>query len=107
MRALESDSSSLRVASRFDVSASFVRKLRIQANRTGDIRSRRGPGKSRLVKGEVEEKLRELVQARPDATLVGLAKLLRKATRVKVSETTMWRSLSRMGITLKKRSSTP
>jgi transposase len=37
LRALEADPSSLRVAARFDVSASFVRKLRIQMRRTGDI----------------------------------------------------------------------
>jgi transposase len=106
MRALDSDPSSLRVAARFDVSASFVRKLRIQARQTGDLSARRGSGKKRLVKGEQEETLRELVRKHPDATLIDLAKLLKKAARVVVSETTMWRSLQRLGITLKKRSST-
>lgn len=106
VRALKTESSSLRVAARFAVSPSFVRKLRIQERVTGDIRARRGPGKSRLVKGKVQETLRELVQTHPDATLIELGRLLRKATRVSVSETTMWRSLQRMAITLKKRPST-
>jgi transposase len=106
MRALKREPSSLKVAARFEVSASFVRKLRIQVNRTGDIRARRGLGKRRLVKAEEEAVLRELVKNHPDATLIELTKLLRKATRVSVSETTMWRSLQRMAITLKKRPST-
>jgi transposase len=106
VHALRSEPSSLRVAARFDVSPSFVRKLRIQERETGDIRARRGPGKARLVKGDTEQVLRELVRAHPDATLIELGRLLRKATRVTVSETTMWRSLRRIAITLKKRHST-
>ena len=101
-RALDSDPSSLRVAARFEVSASFVRKLRIQAPQTGDLSARRGSGKKRLDKGEQEETLRELVQKHPDATLIDLSKLLKRAARVLVSETSMWRSLQRMGITSKK-----
>jgi len=54
LRALEADPSSLRVAARFDVSASFVRKLRIQMRRTGDIRARRGMAKRRLVNERTE-----------------------------------------------------
>lgn len=101
--ALEEDSSSLRVAKRFKVSASFVRKLRCQVRRTGDPKPGRPPGKARIVSGPVEGTLRELISARPDGTLLELAADLKKKTRLSVSETTMWRSLRRMGITRKKR----
>ncbi len=101
--ALEKDSSSLRAAERFGVSASFVRKLRLQVRRTGDPSPRRPPGKERIVQGSIERALHKIVEARPDATLLELAGQLKKKTRVSVSETTMWRSLGRMGITRKKK----
>jgi transposase len=103
LKALLEDSSSLRVAARFSVSASFVRKLRIQVQRTGNPRAGKAPGKERLVSGVKERKLLELVDKHPDATLVELAKLLERSARLSVSETTMWRSLRRLGLTRKKR----
>jgi len=106
LAALAQDSSSLRVAERFNVSASFVRKLRLQVRRTGSATARPHPGRARLVKGAVEERLQKLLDEKPDATLLELAEALRKRTRVSVSETTMWRTLRRMGLTRKKRSST-
>lgn len=104
--ALREEPSSLKVGARFNVSAAFVRKLRAQVRRTGDPSPGRGSGKHRLILGPVEQRLRELITAHPDATLIELTKLLRKAAGVRVSETTMWRSLRRMGITRKKRPST-
>lgn len=103
LKALLEDSSSLRVAARFAVSASFVRKLRIQVRRTGDARAGKAHGKERLVTGAKERKLRDLVDKHPDATLVELSKLLERSARLSVSETTMWRSLRRLGLTRKKR----
>jgi transposase len=107
LAALKEDSSSLRVADRFRVSASFVRKLRCQARDGGDIRPRHGGGKPRLLKRKHEEKVLELVRKHPDATLLDLSRFLQKSTGIAPSETTMWRTLRRLGITLKKRSSTP
>jgi|SRR6478609_2369189 len=107
LKALEEDSSSLRIAARFSVSASFVRKLRLQVRRTGNPRAGKAPGKDRLVSGAKERRLRELVDKHPDATLVELAKLLERSTRLSVTETTMWRSLRRLGLTRKKRVSVP
>jgi putative transposase len=105
--ALEEDSSSLRVGKRFSVSPSFVRKLRIQVRETGDPTAGKAPGKERLVKGATERRLRKLAAKRPDATLVELSELLARATDVAVSETTMWRSLRRLGLTRKKSPSKP
>jgi len=107
LKALEQDTSSLRVAARFAVSASFVRKLRLQVRRTGNPRAGKAPGKDRLVSGSEERRLRELVEQHPDATLIELAKLLKRSTRLSVSETTMWRSLRRLGLTRKKRAFAP
>jgi transposase len=103
LKALAEDSSSLRVAKRFSVSASFVRKLRLQVKRTGDPKAGKAPGKERMVRGVAERNLRDLVDRQPDATLVELARLFKQSARIAVSETTMWRSLRRMGLTRKKR----
>ena len=107
LEALEEDSSSLRIGRRFAVSPSFVRKLRMQVQRTGDPTPGKAPGKERLVKGATEKRLRKLAEKRPDASLVELSKLLAEATAVSVSETTMWRSLRRLGLTRKKSPSKP
>lgn len=89
------------------MSASFVRKLRLQVKRTGDLSPGKAPGKERLVQGSSEKRLRELIAKYPDATLAELAKLLERSARIAVSETTMWRSLRRLGLTRKKRVSAP
>jgi transposase len=107
LQALEEEPSSLIVAARFKVGASSVRKLRLRMLRTGVIEPDSPPGRERLVKGEDEERLRQLVRECPDATLNVLCELLADETGVAVSETTMWRQLERMGITLKKRVSAP
>jgi len=107
LEALEEDSSSLRIGRRFAVSPSFVRKLRLQVRLTGDPTPGKAPGKERLVKGATEKRLRKLAEKRPDASLVELSKLLAQATDVSVSETTMWRSLRRLGLTRKKSPSKP
>jgi len=107
LKALQDEPSSLRVAARFSVSASFVRKLRLQVRRTGNPQAGKAPGKDRLVAGAKERELRELVDKYPDATLIELSKLLERSTHLSVSETTMWRSLRRLGLTRKKRVSVP
>lgn len=107
MDALQTEPSSLIVARRFKVSSSFVRKLRIKVRQTGSMKPRSKPGKERLVKGEDEQLLRRLVARYPDATLNVLREMLEDEGGVVVSETTMWRQLLRMGITLKKRSYMP
>ena len=105
MAALAEEPSSLKVGERFKVSASSVRKLRLKVERTGVVAAGKAPGKERLVQGRHEQKLRKLVERYPDATLAVLCELLLDATGVGVSETTMWRQLRRMGLTLKKRPS--
>ena len=102
IKALEVEPSSLVVAERFDVSASAVRKLRLRFKRTGNIEPSPYPGRERLIQGKHEHRLAQLVLKHPDATLKTLCELLASETQVLVSETTAWRQLRRMGITLKK-----
>jgi transposase len=59
------------------------------------------------VRGRSEQRLQQLIDRYPDATLEVLCDLLEEKTGVVVSETTMWRQLRRMGMTLKKSPSTP
>jgi len=94
--------SSTEVAERFDVSASFVRKLRIQHAQTGSLEARTAPGRERLVQAGDESALRRCLEATPDATLNELRETFGKETGIQVSETTMWRALRRMGYTVKK-----
>jgi transposase len=107
VEALKKEPSSLKVAARFDVSASSVRKLRLKLQRTGEIAAGKAPGRERLVRGRSEQRLQQLIDRYPDATLEVLCDLLEEKTGVVVSETTMWRQLRRMGMTLKKSPSTP
>lgn len=104
--ALAREPSSEKVGARFAVSASFVRKLRIQVRNTGDLHAGTPPGKARLIGQAEEVPLRQLVQATPDATLNELRERYAEKTGLYVSETTMWRALVRMGFTFKKNSFT-
>jgi len=106
LEALAEEPSSLKVGKRFKISASSVRKLRLKVERTGVVAAGKAPGKERLVQGKNEQKLRKLVAQHPDATLTVLCELLADATGVGVTETTMWRQLRRMDLTLKKSPST-
>ena len=102
LEALEDEPSSLKVAKRFKVSGSAVRKLRLKVKRTGSLEPRPLPGRERMVKGSVEEDLRRIVDEYPDATLKVLCELLADQSGVSVSETTMFRQLQRMGFAQKK-----
>ena len=105
--ALESEPSSEVVADQFGVSGSFVRKLRARVRLTGDPAPLSPPGKARIVDPQGEEVLRALVEKRPDATLDMLLRLFPRHGGRKVSDTTIWRTLCRMGMSLKKRPSSP
>ena len=102
LEGLKEEPSSLIIAKRFKVGASSVRKLRAQMKRTGSFEPGAAPGRERLIKDEGEKRLREIVREYPDGTLNVFCELLLDSVGVSVSETTMWRQLERMDITLKK-----
>lgn len=107
LAALETEPSSNVVAERFNVSGSFVRKLRARVRLTGNPAPLPPPGKVRIVDPDGEELLQQLVSKYPDATLDKLVRLFPRHGGRRVSDTTIWRTLRRMGMSLKKKPSTP
>ena len=102
LAALEKEPSSNVVAARFGVSGSFVRKLRQKVKVTGNVAATPPPGKERFVDARGETIFRQLVEQRPDATLDALVRVFPRHGERKVSDTTIWRTLCRMGMSLKK-----
>lgn len=99
--------SARQVAERFGVSVSYVVKARQRRDRHGQLT----PG---LQRSWTPRKLAEhhaaidaRVREHPDATLAELCAWLLKQTGVSASIGTMWNTLRRLGLTLKKRSSKP
>ena len=101
--AISPDVPSEEVAERFGVAGSSVRKLRRRFVKSGAVAADPFPGRARIVDGEAEARLRALVAAQPDATLLELCDKLQEETGLAVSEATMSRQMQRMGITRKKK----
>ena len=92
------------VARLFEVSPAWVRRLKQRRRELGTIRPlpyRHGP--KPLLDCHAREQLAELVRRRPDATL----EELRAALPIKVSRTTVWNALAKLGLTFKKSQSMP
>jgi transposase len=87
------------VAQRYHVSVPWVNRLLQRRRETGGEIGRRPQTKfrSRLL-AEHEQRLRTLVDAKPDRTLLEL----RAALQTSASVSTIWRALDRLGITFKK-----
>jgi transposase len=89
------------IASRFRVSARWIRKLLAQRIATGSIAPKpNGGGRKLSIQGETAEALRAAVADDPDATLAEL----RQATGFGGCVMTIWRALGRLKITRKKKS---
>jgi transposase len=105
LKALEREPSSLRVAAQFGVSGSWVRKLRLRLERGERIDPQHGGGREQVVVGEHADAIRDIVKETPDATLNEMRRQLKKRTGLQVSEPTMSRTLRRLGLNRKRRSS--
>lgn len=96
------------LAERFAVGFEFVRKIRKQQLRTGQMervpQARHGPV-SRVTPA-VQEQLRGHVRQQPDLTLWELQQRLRKSSGVELSKSLLWLWLQRMGLRVKKNRST-
>ena len=86
------------VARKFRVSSRWVYKLRMQRERTGDIAPRRGKTGPKPKLAEHSDRLLQLVQEHPDATL----EELRERLGVAVCIATIWKTLKSLGVTFKK-----
>lgn len=86
------------VARKYRVSSRWVYKLRQQRSETGQIAPRHGkPGPKPKLAAHTEQ-LVQLVKGQPDATLSEL----RERLGVPVSLATIWLTLKKLGLTLKK-----
>jgi transposase len=89
------------VATKYDVSESWVRRLKQRRRETGEVAPRRA-GSRREPKWQAHaDRLQQLVAERPDATL----QELRDELDVALSTTTLWRALRALQLTFKKKSS--
>lgn len=93
------------LAQRFQVSPDSVRLLVKQYRATGSIAPKSYTGGPQpTLQASHHEVLRELVEADNDATLVQLAERLDKRTGVRVSGSTISRTLSKLNLTRQKKS---
>lgn len=103
-RAYDECGSSLEVAEVFGCSQSWVRRL-IQHRRerqTLEPRSTARHTDLRHYQDADEQKIRELIRARPDATLAEVAEALAKPKTKPASVATVCRTLKRLGLVRKK-----
>ena len=95
------------VAERFSVGRATVSRVLRRRRETGSVEPKaHRSGNTPKVDEKGRELLRQLVDERPDATLDELAITYRERTEVKLALCMVYRSLSALGITRKKRRST-
>jgi transposase len=97
------------LAERFRVSYGYVKKLRRQQLRHGQMeRVPHHPGRKPKLTGPIRERLREWLKQQPDLTLAELQEKLLEQAQLRVSQPSLWVVLRRkMGLRLKKSRSTP
>jgi transposase len=92
------------IAKRFSVSLNFVWLLLQRFRKTGRVDPKpHGGGQKRKIERADLIILRQLVEGRPEATLAELRELFCKRTGLKVSDSTIWQTLWRMGFTRQKK----
>jgi len=104
--AVEGGASRRSAAGQFGVSVSCVIKLVQRARETGSVAPAQIGGYRDYALAEHEALVRRLVKAEPDMILDELREALGQEG-VRVSRTSIWRYLSSIRLTLKKRRSTP
>jgi transposase len=106
-RVLSAVGSARAVASRFGVSVSYVVKARQRLARTGAATPR--PQKPPVVRllVHLHDAIAAEVAARPEATIAELREWLLRQHGVSASMGTVWTTLARLGLTLKKSRSVP
>ena len=95
---LDAGMSKAAIARNYHVSTRWVYKLQKQREETGDIAPRKGKTGPRPKLSAHVNRLLELVEEQPDASLAEL----RERLGVAVGITTIWRALRALGVTFKK-----
>lgn len=106
-RVLSASGSIAEVATRFRVSKSYVARARSRRRRLGNDTPGAQHNHVPLKLSGLEDVLAARVQAINDQTLEQLCQWLHAEQGVQVSVTTMWKTLARLGLSLKKRRSMP
>jgi transposase len=87
------------VAAQYDVSRAWVHRLIQRRRETGSLAPRRQMKfRRRVLTAHEEQRLMALILARPDSTLTEL----RDAIPTTAALSTLWRTIDRLGFTLKK-----
>lgn len=103
----QQEGSEARLAQRFRVSLSYVKKIRRQLRRTGQMaRVPHHPGRKPKFTEPVRQQLRSWLQQQPDLTLAELQEQLHRQAGVAVSLPALWTVLRKIGMRLKKSHST-
>jgi len=103
----QDEGSEARLAQRFRVSLSYVKKIRRQLRQTGRMeRVPHHPGRRPKFTAPVREQLWRWLEQQPDLTLAELQEQLRQQTRLSVSLPSLWTVLRKIGLRLKKSHST-
>jgi transposase len=90
------------VARAFGVGLSTVKRYASRTERGEGLTPRKPPGKQRKVDGTAERLLERALEERPTATLVHRRELLSEVAGIEVSDSTVSRTLRRMGFSGKK-----
>ena len=99
LRAWDSGMDAESVAAKYEVSRAWVHRLVQRRRETGSIEPRKQTKfRGRALSPQQEERLSALMLARPDATLAEL----REALPTTAALTTLWRTIGRLGFTVKK-----
>lgn len=96
-----------RIAAMLFVSGSYVSKVLIRRDRTGETSARPQCCHVPAKLSDYHTAIRERVEAKPDATLAELRSWLLETHQVSAGMTLMWETLAQLGLTLKKRPCTP
>lgn len=99
------DESAREVAERLDVSVSYVVKARQRRDRDGRVTAGPVSFARRRLLAEHDDAIRQRVRERADGTLEDLRAWLARSVGISVSTGTMWNTVRRLGLTLKKRPS--
>lgn len=102
-RVAKAKGTSFEIAKRFDVSASWVRKLWRLLETTGSLLPGERGHRPRKVDAEGEGLIREWIASQPDMTIPEVMARYLVERGISVSEPAMRRTLKRMGLSRKKR----
>ena len=98
VRAWDASGDADEVAARFSVSRAWVHRLVQRRRETGSIAPRKQAKFRSRVLATQEQRLKDLVTAKPDATLAEL----REGLPTTAALSTLWLELDRLGLTFKK-----